>query len=700
MNPPAPSPARPGGGDRWRSPATPLALLFLALATVFLFGGDRGHFYRDRAHEHITWNHMTVAGNLAPEHHFLGFTSQFLDADGERSYSPYNRFPVLGHVLIRLVTLPFPDDASTRLFAARMLMLVFFAAAATLAYFALCRLVRNRWTALAATLLSFSSYYALHYNDTVATEGVIDLFGLLLVFHGMAVFATEGRFVQLLAKTCVALLLGWHVYALLLPFVLLGLAPALRCRDKRAVRRHLTLGVVALLFGSVVLGANFTREYVAMGGETPLAKLPSVKSMLHRTGLSQNPRDRELDWPAFAGKQSIRIGLAPVPYAVSHFIIDSIRNGKPDSAERVAGVRMYVALGFAGVLSALIVLTTLALILSPATRHRLPLAALALSGPCWAVAMRYQAHIPFEGLFNVGIPLVLFALMLPRLDRLLGGEGARRRVGPSVLAGVTAVPMFALSSLLMALTTDHGPEDAAHERALTADVDSIRGLAQGKTIFVSQAIRFCGKRRRWRSRIPYYFTGSVFAGSADRHLADFVVSERIEDARTLTPDHRLWFLYDRISYDAALSEYEQYAKHDAPVLESPDYDVFLIDRNTGHDLLYFRDHCPAEQVSGRGARLRFFLHVYPVDPNDLPADRRRLGFDDLDFEFAQHWRKDGKCYAVCRLPGYGIARIRTGQSIARRTSKGARYGDVIWGDSFSPDQATGGVLRSSRPPPS
>ena len=686
-----------GGGDPWRSPATPLALLFLALATVFLFGGDRGHFYRDRAHEHITWNHMTVAGNLAPEHHFLGFTSQFLDADGERSYSPYNRFPVLGHVLIRLVTLPFPDDASTRLFAGRMLMLVFFAAAATLAYLALCRLARNRWAALAATLLSFSSYYALHYNDTIATEGVIDLFGLLLVFHGMAVFTTEGRFVQLLAKTCVALLLGWHVYALLLPFVLLGLAPALHCRDKRAVRRHLTLGVVALLFGSVVLGANFTREQVAMGGEVPLAKLPSVKAMLRRTGFSQNLRDREFDWPAYAGKQLIRIGLASVPYAVSHFVINSVRNGKPDSAERVAGVRMYVALGFGGVLSALIVLTTLALIiLSPATRHRLPLAALALSGPCWAVAMRYQAHIPFEGLFNVGIPLVLFALMLPRLDRLLGGEGARRRVGCPVLAGVTAVPMFALSSHLMALTTDHGPEDAAHERALTADVDSIRELAEGKTIFVSQAIRFCGKRRRWRSRTLYYFTGSVFVGSANRHLADFIVSERIEGAHTLTPGHRLWFLYDRISYDAALSEYEQYAKHGAPVLESSDYDVFFINRNTGNDLLYFRDHCPAEQVLERRARLRFFLHVYPVDTNDLPMDRRRFGFDDLDFEFAQHWRKDGKCYAVCRLPGYGIARIHTGQSIARRTSKGARYDDVTWEDSFSPDQVTGGVLHSPR----
>ena len=50
----------------------------------------------------------------------------------------------------------------------------------------------------------------------------MDPFGAALVFHGMAVFVQEGRFRQLLVKTCAALLLGWHVYALLLPFIALG----------------------------------------------------------------------------------------------------------------------------------------------------------------------------------------------------------------------------------------------------------------------------------------------------------------------------------------------------------------------------------------------------------------------------------------------------------------------------------------------
>ena len=62
------------------------------------------------------------------------------------------------------------------------------------------------------------------------------------------------------------------------------------------------------------------------------------------------------------------------------------------------------------------------------------------------------------------------------------------------------------------------------------------------------------------------------------------------------------------------------------------------------------------------------------------------------------WRKDGKCYAVCRLPDYGIARITVGSATKRRI----RYGgvlrrtsyDVRWEGSFSPQRAMRAVLGS------
>ena len=267
---------RPGSrSDRWA-----LALLLLAMATVFASGADRGRIYHERPDRgHITRNHMTVARNLSPEHGFLGFYHRFLNDDGEVTYAVYNRFPLGGHLLIKAAIAPFPDDLAARIRAARTLMLAFFAAAAVAAFVSLRRLTSSAGVALGATLLAFSSFHALFYSDMVATEGSIDLFAVLLAFHGMVVYAQEGRFGQLLAKTCGALLLGWHVYGLLVPFIAFGLAAKWwRGRGRpgaaRLVRsRHLALGVVALSLGLSVLAFNFAREHDALteppgGGRT------------------------------------------------------------------------------------------------------------------------------------------------------------------------------------------------------------------------------------------------------------------------------------------------------------------------------------------------------------------------------------------------------------------------------------------------
>ena len=706
--------------------AIPLVLLLLALATVFPFA--KGHLYHEQTHDFISQNHMTVALNLSPAHGFLGFYRLTRDGDGSVAYEPYNRFPVLGYALIKLATLPFDDDVSARLAAARTLMLAFFAAAAALAYFAVCRLTGNRWAALAATLLAFSSYYALYYKDMIATEGVVDLFGLMLVLHGMAVFAAEGRFGQLLAKTCVALLLGWHVYGLLLPFVLLGLAFALCHRDWQGVRRHLTLGAVALAFGATLLAVNFTQEYVALGGEVAPLQLPSVESMLHRTGLAERGADASEGedgvhdapfeygaWLTVVVRQFERVAWS-IPYVISYFVGEGTPN-----ADLTAGTppkdAAVVVLGFG--LAALIGAATLVLLLSPATRHRLPLAALALCGPCWAAGMPNQSAIPFEGMFYLGIPLAFFALALPRLDRLLGA-----RVACSVVAGVAAVPTFALSNFLMGQAAVPDADHVAIERTLAADLNAVRQRLllgpEGGTVVVSEAMDACGEFRHrtrfgprsvnWR----YYLTGHIFVDYPNRRFADFVLGERIEGAPTLTPGNRVAFLYDRASHDAALRRYERHAKDGVPALVSPDYAIYLVresERSTGGELLFFRDRCQEPDVGNHADYIPMagdsyvFVQLWPSDANDLPAARRQLGFRNLvNFNQSLHgWRQGDQCYALCRLPDYGLAKIRAGSAANRPTrqsddSRRPRY-DVTWEGSFAPGRMTAADRGRQAAPP-
>ena len=211
-----------------RPAALPLVLLLLAMATVFLLGNDRGHFYRDELHDWNSSQSLAFAENLSFQHGLLVFHYQSLDKDGNRYYPLlYNRFPKGGYALIKLAILPFGDNLAAKIYAARVLMLLLFAAAAALAYLSLARLTGSGWVGLAATALAFSSYYILYYSDKISNEATIDLFAVMLAFHGMVVFAQEGRFRQLLVKTVLALLLGWHVYAFLLPFIVFGLASQL-----------------------------------------------------------------------------------------------------------------------------------------------------------------------------------------------------------------------------------------------------------------------------------------------------------------------------------------------------------------------------------------------------------------------------------------------------------------------------------------
>ena len=191
---------------RWLPPlALPLAM-FIALLAL---GGDRGYVYRHgNVHSKTAIRTLAIAENLSPEHNFRLAHRIWRDDDGGVRYNLYSRFPVGGYALVKLATMPFGNDLAAKLWAGAVLALLMFCGAALLAHLAIIRLTSSRWVAFAGAALAFSSLYALWYADGPFGEGVMDVFGAALVFHGMVVFVQEGRFRQLLVKTFAALLLG------------------------------------------------------------------------------------------------------------------------------------------------------------------------------------------------------------------------------------------------------------------------------------------------------------------------------------------------------------------------------------------------------------------------------------------------------------------------------------------------------------
>ncbi len=661
----------------------PFALLLLALSTVFIFGGNRGHFYRGYGHDLVSAEHLTVAVNRSFEHGLAGFHRKTLDEDGNPTYTPYNRFPVGGYLIIKLATLPFSGSLSGQIMAARILMLLFFAAAAVMAYVSLSRLASNRWIALTATLLGFSSYYVLYYNDAIATELTADLFGVMLTFHGMVVFMQEGRFRQLLIKTCIALLLGWHVFALLLPFIIFGIVSELSragfaaaaSSPSRYVKlkhggaaliqsRYLLLGVGALLFGMSVLTLNFAMEYASLNGRTPLTELPSFKSMAAKTPATQVSNDA-LAWENFLEGQFYRIGGMSLPY----YYFTSL------------GKIPIISFKSQQIIIATIVISA-CLVGLMFVHQRILFATLASFGFFWALPMRNSTSLDihdFESIYYIGIPLVFFPLVLLYIRKL---SNDRLIVG----ASIAALLIFIGSSFQMARAEYNAYQSVLNEvatsefhEAVISDFEAIRDLTNGKVVFVPhEDVKGTTRDKHKRPRdshltgVPYgaayYLTGSTILYSNEQEnldIAEFVVTfGREEGYDTLTPENRIVFLYSMSDYQG--ENFDRFASKSAynravysgriselsdPIIES-DYTVYRL----GNDLIY--------TVVGecKNTHARFFLHVMPLEENDLLYRNRIIGFDNIDFSFSDlGWRTEEGCFAVRSLPQYDIARISTGQ---------------------------------------
>ncbi len=103
------------------------------------------------------------------------------------------------------------------------------------------------------------------------------------------------------------------------------------------------------------------------------------------------------------------------------------------------------------------------------------------------------------------------------------------------------------------------------------------------------------------------------------------------------------------------SDYIERLGRRRPAVIRSSYDVYLVENS----LIYAKEECGQEDVEAR-----FFLHLSPVDMNDLPDHRKQYSYDNLDFNFDQHGtRVDGTCLAKVPLPQYGITAIRTGQYV-------------------------------------
>ena len=673
----------------------PLSLLLLGMSTVFFFVADRGYLYRN------TWNpfdhlfgwhsshNMAIATNLSLSHHFLGFINQSIDSDGNIYYYTYggvghqgidhslnhhiayrvnHRFPPGGIALIKLVTLGFGDDLSNQIYAARMFMLVLFVGTAVLAYWSLCRLVSSRWMASTVTLVTFSSTQFLLFNDIIIPERGLDLFGCALVFHGMVIFAQENRFRQLVAKVCLASLLGWHVLALLLTFILLSLIKeVMKAREVKTgseifvlvmTSRYIRLGIIALSLGVLILVYNIGIEYYALNihGSDRLAlfDLPSLRRILDRTVLSD--KTSSLPGVLFFRDQLARIGLMSVPFIWSGPSFTSLSG----SWQMVETQNMLL-----GIVVVVVCIGGMILM-----RHRLLAMTAVLAGFVWSVSVReFSVKHEFDAVFYLGISLVFYTSLLFLIRKWLS-----KRLMP--LTTFIALLIFTFSSYRMGYTERNDTIVEFH-RSMIDDFNHIRQFTKGKNVLVPVANSDEEMTQLVGSLygLYYYLAGShiIFNNyhcdpSLDR--VDLkILTTKDKEPGLLTPNNQMMFLYDRHKHEKRIDKLIE----EGGLAVQGDFDVYLTD---DRKLIYITDRCDTTKTDSSFLYDPIYLLVYPVESEGLP------GHEQVDFNFHDYSIIDTQRYiAIIDLPDYKIDSITTGQYSGE---------DRIWSESFfGPDHASG-----------
>ena len=149
--------------------------------------------------------------------------------------------------------------------------------------------------------------------------------------------------------------------------------------------------------------------------------------------------------------------------------------------------------------------------------------------------------------------------------------------------------------------------------------------------------------------------GLMFDGMcvASIGLPDYAI-KRVTTGQHGDEGDAVWSASYNVSAGDELSRFvEQMRGYSAEPTVSSYFDVYLQDGR----LIYFKSDCVAGDIQAP-----FFVHLYPVDLDELSPGRQSLGFDSFSFGLLDRGAMSGDgCFTSFDLPNYDVAGFLTGQ---------------------------------------
>ncbi|RJP76876.1 MAG: tetratricopeptide repeat protein [Desulfobacteraceae bacterium] len=443
-------------------------------------GFNTGH------HGFLSSHGAALAKNLTSENNYLMFESAFINEKEEISYQTYSRFPVTAFLIIKFFMSFYSSNLSMEILIARQLMNLFYIGAMLFAAFSAYELTRSHISAIVITLFSFSSFYMNYYNDMIFND-TPTLFGFVMTFHGVVIYHLYNRKKQLLFKSVIGLFIGWHIFSMLLAYIVISLAFDLY-QHKSIIRLlksdQVKLGFVSLFVGLLMLAFNFTNETFVTG--KPLSEIGSFQSAKSRIGqddIFQQQYGDYLKFGAFTKEQLHRIGAMSIPYLFK-------KSGNFKAA---------------GVFILLITFCSCVFL-----KNRILLFTLLLSGFFWAYPMRgYTFSHDYQSIYYIGIPLVLFLSIITVVQKKITA------VMPLLL--VCAIIVFVLTNLTF---NQSKAKEAQKPNLLTNDFQNIIDYTKtGNIFFIDGSMNQIASGYH---AVEFYLSGNFF--TLNRDFAEYIIS--------------------------------------------------------------------------------------------------------------------------------------------------------------------------------
>ncbi len=392
---PAPGPVGERGtvaGFRRRLPYLVLAVAMLGVVLMQngKVGFELGH------HGFLSSHGVSLAKNLSIGNGLLLFHAANVADNGAVTYEAYNRFPVFPFLALKGVMAVLEPDLASQVYWSRQVMNLFLCLAMLFAFLALRETLDDPHLALCAVLLSFSSFYIQYYGDMIFNDTPA-LFGFTLALWLAARSrARAPRTRTLAAAAVVAISMGWQPYAVFLCWTLVDAVNAARGRDgglrALATRPSVVAFSVAVLWGVLVLGAEFLNEWRVLGGS--FREIGSLQAALWRAGGANPDIDvryaEALRWTAYLWQQGERIAGLFVPASLAPVLLG------PEPALPLVG------LAAAG----LLVLSIVKAVRDRSFAAKGWFLLLLVSGFFWTLPMRkFAAFHDFQTIYYIGLPL-------------------------------------------------------------------------------------------------------------------------------------------------------------------------------------------------------------------------------------------------------------------------------------------------------